>query len=127
MSEVIEVQIKAQLDKLADMHAHEDVIALRYDELREQILTPEILAQLEGLEAKMADELAPLQAQIKELEAKIRAAVVAHGKSVKGAHMQAIFNRRVSWDTKTLEGLMIVIPDIEKARKERVYTSLRKR
>jgi hypothetical protein len=40
--------------------------------------------------------------------------------------MQAIFNRRVSWDTKTLEGLMIVIPDIEKARKERVYTSLRK-
>lgn len=63
--------------------------------------------------------LQDLATAIAEQEAAVKAAVLTHGASVKGAHLQAVWSKgRVSWDTKKLDGLMIAVPQLAQCRSE---------
>lgn len=82
------------------------------------ILTPEILAQVEEIRKKWADTTESMTAEIAELEAEIKADVLAGKETVKGARLMAVWNKgRVSWDGKKLDGMRALIPQLDTARK----------
>ena len=114
MSEIVE-----KLDRLADLQSHVDIINLRFDKLREDVLTPEIKAQLEDIEAERETTLESVQGGMESLEAEIKDAVVLQGATVKGKLLQAVWSKpRVTWDTKALEGYAAGHPEIMPFRKE---------
>lgn len=108
-----------KLNKLAELYSQKDVIALQKQELVDNILTPEIKAQIEDVNIEFADKLSAIDDTAGLLEAEIRAEVIQAGDTIKGDHMMAVFNKpRVSWDTKKLDGMIALIPQIAVARKE---------
>ena len=53
------------------------------------------------------------------LKADIEADVIQKGESVKGARFTAVYVKgRVTWDTKMLDGMMSLIPQLADARKQ---------
>ena len=96
---------KAQID--ADLQAKvADVY--RQVEIRKQ----EISAEFSDKAAGVLDNIAKLTADIKN-------AVKEVGKTVKGKFYQAVYVKgRVSWNTDMLDGMIAVIPQLAKARKE---------
>lgn len=112
------MNIRDKLDRLYEMQAHSDVINLRFDKLRDEILTPEIRAELDGLEAERATALEALNGGISELTNEIKANVETHGATVKASYLMAVYSKpRVSWDTKGLDGFAVAHPELEAFRK----------
>lgn len=71
----------------------------------------DIVAEFDYKAASVLDNIAKLTADIK-------AAVKAEGKTVKGQFYQAVYVKgRVTWITDMLDGMIIVFPALEKARK----------
>jgi outer membrane murein-binding lipoprotein Lpp len=95
---------KAKIDadlqsKVADVYAQV--------EARKHEITIEFSGQVEAANENIA-----------ELTEEIKAAVVQCGKAVKGQWLQAVYVKgRTSWNTDMLEGLIVVFPELEKARK----------
>lgn len=107
-----------KLNLLADLKAKADSIRLHYDDLRNEILTPEILAQLAEIDAECQTTIGSLNDGMTQLEAEIKAEVIQAGASVKGANLQAVYNKgRVTWDTKALDGYAAGHPEIMPFRK----------
>lgn len=81
-------------------------------------MTPEIKAELEAIEAEFSDKSEGARLNIEELEAQIKHYVIEHGASVKGEFLHAVYSKpRVSWDTKILDGMIALIPQIAEAKK----------
>ncbi len=113
------MDIKSKLDQLADLRAAPDAIRLQKQALLDTILTPEIKQAIAEIDAEFAPKLNAAEEQAAALEAEIKADILAHGATVKGAAMMAVWNKgRVSWDAKLLEGMMALIPQIAQARSE---------
>ena len=107
------------LDQLAEFYAQKDLIEAHEQDAINAVLTPEIMQQVEDIKAEFAVQRMAVDENIASLEAEAKTAVIAEGKTVKGAHLQAVWNKgRVSWDSKTLEGLAIVFPKVLEAKKE---------
>jgi hypothetical protein len=107
------------LDQLAEYRAEQDAIALRKQELIDAVLTAEIKARLAEIDAEFQEQVNGASANISALEAQIKAAVLTAGATVKGQHLMAVWSKgRVSWDTKMLDGMVKLIPQIGEARKE---------
>ena len=107
------------LNLLADYQAQLDALNLRQQEAIDKILTPELLAQVEDIKAEYAIMRNAAAENIETLELQVKDAVLAEGKSIKGTHLQAVWSKgRVSWDSKQLEGMIAIIPQIAQARKE---------
>jgi hypothetical protein len=110
---------QALLDDLDELYAQRDLLNLQKQELIDSILTPEIRATVAEIEAEFADKAKTVNEYIQQAEAEVKTAVLEHGATIKSTHLQAVYAKgRVSWDTKTLDGLMIVIPQLSQARKE---------
>ena len=110
--------IQGMLDTLSEYQARRILLEQARQQMRDAVITPEIQAQLQEIEDEMAPQLAAIDEVIASQEASIKAEVITTGASVKGAHLQAVYTKgRVSWDTKIIEGLAVVFPDLEKARK----------
>ena len=120
--------LNEKLDQLANFQAQRDVIHLQKQALIDEVLTPEIKARLEEIEAEFAEKVEVVDANITALEAEIKAEVVRCGASVKGTFLMAIWNKgRVSWDTKAMDGYALSHPEILSFRKEgEPYVSFRK-
>lgn len=111
------VSIQEKLNRLAELQASRTVVDLEKQALIDQVLTPEIKARIEEIEAEFAPTLDAIDTGIVALEAEIKTAVIVHGETVKGKNFQAVFIKgRTSWDAKMLEGLAIAIPQILQAR-----------
>jgi hypothetical protein len=108
-----------KLNQLAEFYAQRDALMLAKQAEVEKIYTPEIRQAVADIEVEFAQKAEAVTANIAALEAEVKDAVLAAGKSVKGEYLQAVWSKpRVSWDTKTLDGLMIAIPQLAQARKE---------
>lgn len=113
-----EQEIKELLDKLADLYCAKDAIMLQKQDVIDSILTPEIKAKLAEIDAEFEDKALAVNDTIASLEAEARTAVLEHGTTVKGAYLQAVWNKgRVSWDTKSLDGYMAAHPEVSAFRK----------
>ena len=107
-----------KLNLLADLRAQTDIIKIHFDDLRAEILTPEIKAALAEIDAEYQTAIEALNTGIATLETEIKAEVIQGGATVKGAHLQAVYNKgRVSWDTKALDGYAAGHPEIMPFRK----------
>lgn len=115
---MIDMTITYDLNQLAEMRAKQDAIRLHYDELRAKVLTPEIQAALDDIAAEEASALEAAGNGIEQLTAKIKAAVIEDGATVKADFLQAVYMKgRVSWNTKALNGYAAAHPEIEQFRK----------
>jgi hypothetical protein len=115
-----DVQVIEKLDQLAEARAEMDrnnrERQVEYDRLVPQI-PPELKAKMDAVNERYIEKNRDVSALAVDLEKDIKAAVIASGKSIKGAALHAVFAKgRVSWDAKLLEGLMIAVPQLEKAR-----------
>ena len=101
------------LEQLANVEAQAQIINIHFDDLRKNILTPEIQAQLAEIEAERAETMKSVAAGIETLREQIKAAVIANGSTVKGSMFQAVYVKgRDSWDTKALDGYAAAHPEI---------------
>ena len=106
------------LDKLAEFQAEVDALNLEKQALIDTILTPEIKAQVEAIEAEFAGKAEAAQGNIAELTEAVKRCVIAQGESVKGAHLQAVYAKgRESWDGKALSGYAAAHPEVLAFRK----------
>ena len=111
------MDIKAKLDGLAELRAQEDAIRLHYDDLKAQILTPEIIKALDDINAEMETSLGTLKDGINSLTADIKDEVIKNGTTVKGTLLMAVWNKgRISWDTKGLDGYAVAHPEMSAFR-----------
>jgi hypothetical protein len=112
------MSITEKLDQLSELWAARDAAQLEKEALIESVFTPEIRAALAEIDMEFHERLELVNEKAAALEAEIKREVIQNGASVKGRYLQAVYSKpRVSWDAKLLEGLMIAIPQIEKARK----------
>lgn len=112
-------EIEKKLDELAEIRAMLDVINMQKQDAIDGVLSPEIRAELEAIEAEFAEKTAGGFANAAAVEAEIKSLVINNGASVKGSRLHAVYSKpRVSWDTKKLDGMVALIPQIAEARKE---------
>ena len=122
-------KIANQLDRLANFMAQRDVLNLHKKELIDQVLTPEIKARLDEIEAEFAGKLEAVEANIAALEEEIRQTALQHGASVRGTFLRVVWHKgRVSWDTRSLDEYAATHPEISAFRKQGdPYVSIVKR
>jgi hypothetical protein len=97
------------LEMLADLLAQQ--LAIR--QAQAVALPARVQQQLAAVEARFAPELAAVAAELALVEQQVRAAVLEHGASVKGARVHAIFLAgRVTWNTDKLEGFAAIHPAV---------------
>lgn len=114
-----ETTIKTKLDELANLRAAHDAITLQKQALVDSILTDEIKAKLADIDAEFLGKHEVINDKANPLEAEIKQAILAHGASVKGAFLHAIWMKgRVSWQSKGLDGYMVAHPEIATFRTE---------
>jgi len=114
-----EQSIQMALDRLAEYQAQQEELRLRKQDLIDSVLTAQIKQQIFDIEAKCQPGEEECAARLQETEAAVRAAVLAVGKSVKGAHLQAVLMKgRVSWDTKAIDGYAMNHPELFTFRTE---------
>lgn len=110
--------VVTQLDDLATLRSDRDALAEEKEEAIARVYTPAIRAQVEAIEEAFAAHTSDLDAQIRDLEAAIKEAVLARGTTVKGHAIQAMWMKgRVSWDTKALDSFAQSNPAVLKYRK----------
>jgi len=100
-----EIEIKQKLDQLAEFQSERDVAMLEKQRLLDEVYSAEIKSRIAEIEAEFLGKAEAVSENIDALEAEIKQAIIAHGASVKGSVLHAIFAKgRVSWDTKSLDG-----------------------
>lgn len=108
-----------KLNKLANLKSAVDVLNLNKQSLIDSVLTPEIKQKLTEIDTEFAPQFEAINEKISEFEQEIKVEVVQAGETVKGDHLMAVFNKgRVSWDGKGLDGVLALIPEIGRFRKE---------
>jgi len=111
--------IQNMLDALAEYQAQRDMLRIAWDEQRAALIPPEVVAALADMEAEYHGQTEAVDANIAALTEAVKAAVVAHGATVKGANMQAVYMQgRASWDAKGLEGYAAARPEVLAFRKQ---------
>lgn len=105
--------IGEKLTKLETFYAQRDALEGEKQALVDQVLTPEIKKRLDEIDAEMTAKAEAVEANIGALEAEIKADVLAHGESVKGESVQAVWSKgRVTWDSKGLTAYSEGHPEI---------------
>ena len=76
-------------------------------------------ADLAAIDLEYAPMIEEAEARCAALEQQVKAAVLAHGATVKGARVQAVYIKgRVTWDAKALDGYAVEHPELFAFRKE---------
>jgi hypothetical protein len=122
------MDILEKLDQLANFYAQKEVLDIQKAELIAQVLTPEIRARLEEIEAEFATRVQAVNDNISALEAEIKGDVLQNAGSVKGTFLRAVWNRgRVTWDTKGMDSYASDHPEVLAFRKQgEPYVSITK-
>ena len=113
------MNVELLLDQLADFQDQRDYLALKRQELIDAAYPAEVKARIVEINAEFDGKEASVNENITALTEQVKAAVITGGASIKGARLHAVYAKgRVSWDSKKLDGMMIVIPALAEARKE---------
>ena len=108
-----EERINDELNELAELESRLEALQAEKEARRDQILTPEIQAQLDTIDKEFSENTQPLGKSISALRRRIKERVERYGLSVKGNSYQVIFRRgSVRWDTKALDEYAKTHPEI---------------
>ena len=111
--------IADKLDRLAEFQAQKDMLAIDKQALIDQVLTPELKARLEEIDAEFAGRSEAVDANIAALETEIKEGVLSKGATVRGSHYMAVWNRgRVAWDDKSLSHYAQAHPELLQYRRQ---------
>lgn len=87
-----------KLNELANIKAMCDALALQKAELIKTAIPAEVKARLDEIEAEFSDKLTAANEKAAALEAEVKTYVIAHGMSIKGDYLHAIYVKgRVTW------------------------------
>ena len=106
-------------ERLPELHRLREALDRDQQALIDQVLTPEVKARLEEIEAEFAQKVKAAEASVQALEEEIKAGTLQDGESVRGSAFQAVWTKgRLSWDGKGLTTYSESHPDILLFRKE---------
>jgi hypothetical protein len=96
------------------------------EDVYNKLYTPEVRQALDDIkkaeadiDAEFAIKSEAVDENIAKLTAEIREEVLSGKATVKGDHMMAVYAKgRVSWDTKALDGVVALHPELAQFRKE---------
>ena len=98
-------EIEKLLEELTSVEDQLTALRLQRDEARDKALTPAVRAELEAIDAELGTRLQHGDSLVASYREKVKAAVIAHGESVRGGRFLAVFaDGKASWDTKGLLG-----------------------
>lgn len=107
------------LDQLADIESQIDVLNIERAMARKAAIPAEVQAELDAIDAEFETQKSAAEANIVDLRVRLDPLVIAHGASVKGKRMQAVFTKgRITWDAKALDGYAINHPELFAFRAE---------
>ena len=106
-----------ELNTLSKLYAKRDLLLSEITERRRKILEM-VQPQLEALEEETNPMLKAVGEKIAIVEDRVKSLVITQGESVKGFGLHLVYTKgRVSWETKMLEGMALLFPEINKAKK----------
>ena len=110
--------ISNDLDSLANTNAMLDELEKERDNKIDDCIPPEIHKRMAEIADEYDEKMMGAQIAVSKLRELIKQDVLEHGETVKGEHLQAVWNKgRTSWDTKALKGYAVVHPEINELRK----------
>lgn len=96
-------EIKTMLEELHELRCAVDAVKLERDALIDETLTDDQRKKLRDIRDEYETKIETALQKIEVMDAKIRAAVCAHGESVKTEYLHAIWSKPgTSWDTDGL-------------------------
>ena len=105
------------LDKYTDIVLKRSDLEGKKQQVIDTIITPEIKQQLQDIEAEFAPLFQALTMEFADVEVQLKNAVIETGQTVRGTtHMAVYAKPRISWDTKMLDGLAMLIPQVNEAK-----------
>ena len=106
------------LKELTEAYAQRDLLKIDHAEARDNAIPEEVEAALADIDLEYAPKIDSIDDKISKLEGQAKQAVLEAGMTVKAGALQAVYMKgRVTWDTKKLDGLMIVFPQLNQERK----------
>lgn len=107
------------LKDLTEAYAKRDLLKIDHDKARDAAIPEEVEAALADVDQEFSPMLEAIADRIEKLEAQAKEATLEEGKTVKGGALQAVYSAgRVTWNSDMLDGMIALLPDIAKARKE---------
>jgi hypothetical protein len=105
------------LEKYSDIVLRRADLDTKKQAIVDTVLTPEIKQQLADIDAEFAPAFQALSEEFAQVEAELKTAVIEAGQTVRGTTHMAVFGKpRISWDTRMLDGLATVFPQLNEAR-----------
>jgi hypothetical protein len=105
------------IEKYTEVVLKKSDLEHKKQELVDKVITPEIKAQLADIDAEFAEVEAMLNREAEDLANVVKDAVIATEQTVRGTTHMAVYSKpRVSWDTKMLDGLALVLPQVNEAK-----------
>lgn len=119
---------KQMLNHLSGLRVSKEEIDKEEMQLIEEQIPEDIQKEIDDIKAEFKPQHESINQQIQRVTESIKINVLMHGESVKGEHLIATYsNGRISWDTKSLNKAIELIPQLEKYRKQgRAYISIKK-
>lgn len=112
-------QITDLLYQLSEARAAAEVLRLDKQAAIDAAIPAEVKAALLDIDLEFDDSEQAAAAKIAEMEAAVKAAVLANGETVKAHGINAVHSAgRVSWDSKALDGYALNHPELFAFRKE---------
>lgn len=106
------------LAKLEEAYSERDVLNLEQARLLDEAMPQEVKARIAEIGAEFLPMHQAVDEKIAALEEQAKQAVIRSGQTIKSKYIQAVYSKgRVTWDSKKLEGLMMIVPQLEGARK----------
>jgi len=114
-----EQRIKLQLQIIEEFKAQVDLIRMEEQDRINEILTPQIMAEIEEVKLEFAGKAETALEKIKVLEEVIKQACIDFGDTVKGDNIMVVYTkgRKGGWNNDALEGYAVDHPDILQFRK----------
>ena len=105
------------LQTLSELYAQRDLLNSEIETKRREILRA-VQAELDALDEETAPMIDAVSGKIEAAERLAKDAVIQGGESVKGFGLRLVYTPgRVTWETKILDGMAALFPEINKARK----------
>lgn len=109
---------KEILEQLTEAYARRDILNIDQAHALDAAIPAEVKQAMVDVAAEYQPKHDLIAEQIAALEEQAKQAVLTIGETTKGGALQAVYTKpRVTWDSKQLDGLMIVIPELAQARK----------
>lgn len=116
---VEEERITEELNELAELESHLELLESQKQEHHDLILTPEIVAKLNDIENEFNDKKNVVNNSIQTLRDRIKERVGDYKNSIKGSDFHAVWRKgSVRWDSTGLEEYAKTHPEILQFRIE---------